>query len=425
MWFKEQRRRVHVTEAHRENATKSGGAGAVSPRCPPRRAPLRRPLLLPRHAQPTVAIMRMLILLLAGSSAIGMPTSFSCAVSQLKLLPNASEHTLCTQHSAGAAHNHISFQWMTGSFQQLGEGCEMVRTRIYIDGETAPSISFMPYELAGIASFESYKRSLAEPKKTWSSQLWGRNSETSWTNSFAIPFAKSIRIAFVYTGPSNASAVIYYQAHGLLDSQASFGAVPLPAAARLVIQRSALTLPRLAYLNVSQFHKGAGLVAALALGFSGQSLATLEGCFHFYSSALTPYPGQLHSTGTEDEFLSVRPPAVVSMCRGPCGRTRRAGLSFSLPTRPHLETLASAELLLRPGRVPIAERRLLLSVPCAGRCQLRQSTDAQATPAASSLKRPPYNQLAPPVLLVHARSRSQPWKPSATARAPAGSRSCR
>ena len=32
--------------------------------------------------------------------------------------------------------------------------------------------------------------------------------------------------------------------------------------------------------------------------------STLEGCFHFYPTATTPYPGQLHSTGTEDTILS-------------------------------------------------------------------------------------------------------------------------
>ena len=75
--------------------------------------------------------------------------------------------------------------------------------------------------------------------------------------------------------------------------------------ARPTVQRNALVLPPLAYLNVSQFQSGReGLVAALALAFVAPNLNTLEGCFHTYPTADTLYPGQLHTTGTEDEFLS-------------------------------------------------------------------------------------------------------------------------
>jgi Protein of unknown function (DUF2961) len=107
-----------------------------------------------------------------------------------------------------------------------------------------------------------------------------------------------------FTGTSG-EATIYYQAHGLDGAIPRFGAIDLPSSARLSIQRNDLVLPKLAYLNVSSYPSGtSGLVAALSIAFIAPNLNTLEGCFHFYPTANTPYPGQLHSTGTEDEFLS-------------------------------------------------------------------------------------------------------------------------
>lgn len=47
-----------------------------------------------------------------------------------------------------------------------------------------------------------------------------------------------------------------------------------------------------------------GVIVGIAIAFTAPNLNTLEGCFHFYETSGTTYPGQLHSTGTEDEFLS-------------------------------------------------------------------------------------------------------------------------
>ena len=171
---------------------------------------------------------------------------------------------------------------------------------MFLDGEKNASVSFFPYELGGLPSIEAYNTSY--PKTVWSAELWGRNSATSWVNSFPIPFLTSLRITLQFVGAGGCT--IYYQAHGLDGVPASFGRVPLPPAARLVIQRHALVLPRLAYLPLSSFASGHGIIAAITTAFVAPNLNTLEGCHHFYNTASTPYPGQLHSTGTEDEFAS-------------------------------------------------------------------------------------------------------------------------
>ena len=189
-----------------------------------------------------------------------------------------------------------------------------------MDGESQASLSYYPYELAGMPSPTAYNHSLKYVPTLWSAELWGRNSASSWVNSLPIPFVSQLRITLQFTAPSG-HATIYYQGHGLMGAALSFGKIDLPPVARLVIQRNRLVLPRLQYLNVSDFKSGTGVVAAIAIAFTAPNQNTLEGCFHWcvppaspctrrhtrrrrYSSSNTPYPGQLHSTGTEDEFLS-------------------------------------------------------------------------------------------------------------------------
>ncbi len=137
--------------------------------------------------------------------------------------------------------------------------------------------------------------------------MWARNSATSFTNTLPIPFVTSLRITLTFTAAVGKSAVLYYQAHGALTTKStfSFNAVDLPISARLVVQRNDLVLPRLAYLPIVNVSAGSSaVIAAMAIAFTAPNLNTLEGCFHSYTTASTPYPGQLHSTGTEDEFLS-------------------------------------------------------------------------------------------------------------------------
>ena len=215
---------------------------------------------------------------------------------------------MCNLQTPQSTTGYISLQWITGTFGALGEGMEATLISIYLDGETTPSVTYYPYELTGIPSLTAWNFTKAGEQPPWGSPIFARNSASSFTNTLPIPFLSSCRITLSYEGKS--SATLYYQAHGqYLDSSAGnnfipFGNTRLPVNARLVIQRNDLLLPRLAYLPIVNFTSGKGLVAAMAISFTAPNLNTLEGCFHFYESAATPYPGQLHSTGTEDEFIS-------------------------------------------------------------------------------------------------------------------------
>jgi hypothetical protein len=167
-------------------------------------------------------------------------------------------------------------------------------------------VSYYPYELAGMPSPDAYNHSLkyahCRPPlymcnilrrylpTLWSAELWGRNSASSWVNSLPVPFSTQLRITLQFTAPSG-HATIYYQGHGLLQVPSSnynlFNKLPLPSSARLVIQRNRLLLPRLQYLNISNFKTGSGVVAAIAIAFTAPNQNTLEGCFH-WSARLIP-----------------------------------------------------------------------------------------------------------------------------------------
>ena len=231
----------------------------------------------------------------------------------------------------------------------------MVLIRFYIDGESSPSVSLFPYELAGTPSLASYNISKSTNVHTWAAELWGRNSASSWINSFPVPFGASLRMTLQHVGAAGA-ATVYYQAHGLLDAgQPTFGRMPLPAGARLVLQRNDLVLPRLAYLPVANFSSGGGFLAAISIAFVAPNLNTLEGCFHFYPTASTPYPGQLHSTGTEDEFREC--------ASGGAGVAARRLPSVLPPPPPRFLPAPchiSLIILLRPGPFPGQDRGPLL-----------------------------------------------------------------
>jgi hypothetical protein len=247
------------------------------------------------------------VLLCGIGGAIGTLSSFSCAISTQTLTPSSPNTTVCDYQTG--SQGYVSLQWMTGTFGKLGEGLDAVLISVFVDGSPTPSLSYYPYELTGIPSEKAWN---STPRSTaWSGALFARYSATSFTNTMPILFSSGIKITLAYMGTQ--SSTIYYQAHGVYTSSPPLlGSIPLPPTARLVMQRNVLTLPRLAYLNVTAFPAGtSGLIAALAISFTAPNLNTLEGCFHFYPTASTPYPGQLRSTGTE-ECVCARRVAKVS-----------------------------------------------------------------------------------------------------------------
>jgi len=258
----------------------------------------------------TVALFLMVFISIIGHVQ-GQVKSFSCAISSMTLNPGDAPFSVCNYTAASTVGSAITLQWFTGDFgDTTGNGCENVQVSIHIDGEIEPSLQFFPYELTGVPSLEAYGNISNEISKTrvWSSALFGRYSSTSWNSNMAIPFSSSVSITlqFLPVDSSSGGVSIYYQAHGIDGIIPSFGSLPLPANARLTMQRNDLVMDPLEYLSVVNVEAGkSAYIAGLALAVSNTpNMNTLEGCFHLYETAATTYPGILHSTGTEDEFLS-------------------------------------------------------------------------------------------------------------------------
>ena len=293
---------------------------------------------------PKVMVRPLCLLALAAAGALAAdPSSFSCAISTQTLHAGEPAATVCDMPAAGAGY--VSLQWMTGTFGRLGDGLDNVLISLYLDGEAAPSLAYFPYELSGIPSAQAWN---ATPRgSAWSGALFARYSATSFTNTMPIPFASGLKITLQYLGTTQCT--VYYQAHGVLSAATRplFGGLPLPAGARMVMQRNSLTLPRLAYLAVANFSAGtSGLVAAIAIAFTAPNLNTLEGCFHFYPTSATPYPGQLHSTGTEDEFISSCACCPATCCGGaplPLHPAHTHARTHARPTRTRFRRLLCAQ----------------------------------------------------------------------------------
>jgi hypothetical protein len=227
-------------------------------------------------------------------------SSFNCAISTLYIKAGDAPYSVC-KYTSVTGQAAITLQWYTaGPISKKGDGGESVQISIWLDGIL--SLQYYPYQLAGMPSFESFNATPAT--NTWSSALFGRYSATSWNSNIAIPFNGSLEITLQYIPPTG-GATIYYQAHGIDGVQQSFNGIQLPSHARLQLQTQRLTLPALAYLPIVTVPAGnTGVIAGIAIAFTAPNLNTLEGCFHLYTTSTTPYPGQLHSTGTEDEFIS-------------------------------------------------------------------------------------------------------------------------
>jgi hypothetical protein len=207
-------------------------------------------------------------------------------------LPTRAVLYLVCATQEGSPGGFLSLQWFTGTFGDVGGGCESVMVHVYLDGEEAPSLSYCPYELAGVPSIEAFAATPAEA--TWSSALYGRYSKTSWNSNLPVPFLTSIAITLEFkpTVEGPVATAVYYQAHGMDGVAPAFGNFgALPSGARLEIQKqNPLALKGLGYLSVVDVPSGSsGLVAGLSLAFEAPNLNTLEGCFHFFPTANTTY----------------------------------------------------------------------------------------------------------------------------------------
>ena len=79
--------------------------------------------------------------------AAAAPSSFSCAVSTVTLHAGQPALTVCDHTAApGSGGGFASQHWMTGTDVSSPNGIDDVLIQVFIDGETAPSVQWYPYQ---------------------------------------------------------------------------------------------------------------------------------------------------------------------------------------------------------------------------------------------------------------------------------------
>jgi len=178
--------------------------------------------------------------------------------------------------------------------------CDNMVISYYIDGETEPSIRFVPSMASGVGFDDQ-----AAP---WATRWIGKGAQqTGWFHNFRIPF-NTIRITYEGgEGVTDEGFVVWLIVRGLEGmSPLTVNGLELPTNARLKLMQTDTVLQPLEFVDLASSPKGTGgyffsltLSVASSLNFN-----FMEGCFHFYDDLNTKFPGTLLSTGMEDYFDS-------------------------------------------------------------------------------------------------------------------------
>eukprot|EP01102_Stenamoeba_stenopodia_P004782 TRINITY_DN15143_c0_g1_i1.p1 TRINITY_DN15143_c0_g1~~TRINITY_DN15143_c0_g1_i1.p1 ORF type:complete len:367 (-),score=99.63 TRINITY_DN15143_c0_g1_i1:74-1096(-) len=180
--------------------------------------------------------------------------------------------------------------WMTGGW----DGFNQTIVRIYIDGETTPSIEYQLYLAHGIGFGDD---------STWQgSDITGKTAHGGGLyNTYRIPFGASIKItaALAY----EADNTFWFIVRGLENMPVIIGDLVLPSDARLKLYKNeAVTLQPLEYTTLASVNSSAGALFMVTIEAESLDLNFLEACFRAYiDGASQP---QFLSSGTEDFFLS-------------------------------------------------------------------------------------------------------------------------
>jgi len=179
--------------------------------------------------------------------------------------------------------------WMTGGWK----GFEDTRVRIYVDGETTPSIDYQLYLGHGIG--------WGDDSTFQGNEVIGKNAHGGGLyNTFRIPFGSSVRVTA--TLAFDAPNTFWFILRGLENLTVIMGDLELPKEARLKLYKNEnVTLQPQQLTTLAQVNSG-GALYMVTVQAESKDLNYLEACFRAYmDDATTP---QFLSSGTEDFFLS-------------------------------------------------------------------------------------------------------------------------
>jgi len=183
----------------------------------------------------------------------------------------------------------VTEMWMTGGWA----GFDQTQVRIYVDGESTPSIDYRLYMALGIGFGDD---------STWQgNEILGKTAHGGGAyHTYRIPFTSSIKITanLAY----QADNVFWFIVRGLENTPVILGDLLLPADTKLKLYKNTnVTVQPYDYTTLATSPKG-GAVFMVTIQAASSDLNFLEACVRAYiDGAARP---QYLSSGTEDFFLS-------------------------------------------------------------------------------------------------------------------------
>ena len=212
-------------------------------------------------------------------------TTFGAAGKEGMLYPDH-EVELFRHEGAGC----ITHMWFGGDWP----GYDQTRIRVYVDGETSPSIDMELFLGHGIGWRDS--------SAPWGTERLGKTGQPSGLyNTYRIPFGKGIRITGRLGPGVRKPQTFWWIFHGIANFPVCLGNIRLPAGARLKLQvHNNVALEPLQMVDIAQA-PGHGALYQVTLAVASKDLDFLEAMVRAYiDGAQQPL---LLSSGTEDYFL--------------------------------------------------------------------------------------------------------------------------
>jgi D-arabinan exo alpha-(1,3)/(1,5)-arabinofuranosidase (non-reducing end) len=194
---------------------------------------------------------------------------------------------LLFEHKGAGCLTHM---WFGGSWPEYGR----TRIRVYVDGETKPSIDMELFLGHGIGWDDS-----AGP---WGTARLGKTGQPSGIyNTYRIPFSKSVRVTAELGAGVDQSHVFWWIVRGVENLPVYLGNIRLPSNARLRLEvHNNVALKPLEMANLAQ-SLGPGALYQVTLAVDSSNCNFLEAMMRAYvNGAKQPL---MLSSGTEDYFL--------------------------------------------------------------------------------------------------------------------------
>lgn len=214
--------------------------------------------------------------------------SFSSAIKGGTITANVEK--IMYEHNTGQP-GVVTEQWFTG----IGVMDENMRIRIYIDGETSPSLDFQLLLAHGIGFTEK----LEAQYTPWGTRRLAHAADGGIYNTYRIPFSKSFKV----TATHPKGGQFFYIIRGVENMPVVVGDLTLPSNARLRLYKNVnVKLSPLQFIPLASTNNTAGLLFQVTLAANSTDFNYLEACMRAIidgSSNVTWL-----SSGTEDFFLS-------------------------------------------------------------------------------------------------------------------------